>query len=154
MSIGMSLQRPRMSMDQQSMLAKQLTSSAVSNSFGGGGIYGIGGDGVLQSPRMQHLPGDALRGSRKEGRINDDLMVTQAHELEALQDALPRDQQRGRVTIAQQRGRQSLTVPGAVHNMYDRRVGQEPLESSAWESDQYQGIRHQRTKYEVEQRAG
>ena len=111
------------------MLAKQLTSSAVSNSFAGGGIYGIGGDGVLQSPRMQHLPGDALRGSRGGGRINDDLMVTQVHDLDVLHDELLRDQQRGRVPIAQQRGRQSLTVPGASHNMYDRRVGHQPLES-------------------------
>ena len=62
------------SYDQQSAFAKQMTSSAVSNSgYGGGGMYGIAGEGVLQSPRMQHLQAsaaysgpDALKISMKD----------------------------------------------------------------------------------------
>ena len=57
-----------------------MTSSAVSISgYGGGGMYGIAGEGVLQSPRMQHLQAsaaysgkDALKTSLKEASLQHD----------------------------------------------------------------------------------
>lgn len=57
--------------DQQSAFAKQMTSSAVSNSgYGGGGMYGIAGEGVLQSPRMQHLQASAAYSGKDVLKIS------------------------------------------------------------------------------------
>ena len=57
--------------DQQSAFAKQVTSSVVSNSgYGGGGMYGIAGEGVLQSPRMAHLQGSAAYSGKDVLKIS------------------------------------------------------------------------------------
>ena len=71
-----------MNFDQQSGLAKQITSSVVSNSgygvYDGGGIYSTG-DGVLQSPRMQHLQASHVYNSAYSGensRRKDGLKIS------------------------------------------------------------------------------
>ena len=84
-------------------MAKQMTSSAVSNSGYGGAFYGLAGDGIIGSPRMDHLHASAAYSGKEGLKIS-------------LKEASAEDEQ------SQFKRYRKSTLKGSVRNSQDQNM--------------------------------